>query len=120
MKGRFRTLCVERSQSPNDPFAEITLERYIPFMTLIDAKLLAQFPLDDITRVTFYKRDEMTFDLICCDVEKGKSVWTFHEELVGWNSLIEHLQLLPGFRADWFGAVSQPPFVTNETLAFER
>jgi hypothetical protein len=86
----------------------------------IDADLLARLPLKDVAKVTFYKRDELTTDLICCDVVLGSDVWTFHEELVGWNSLIDHLEQLPGFRADWFGAVSQPPFAASESVAFSR
>lgn len=86
----------------------------------IDTNLLAQLPLADIGKVTFHKRDELTTDLICCNVVVGDRVWTFHEELAGWDLLIDHLQRLPCFRADWFAAVSQPPFATSETVAFSR
>ena len=89
-------------------------------MTGIDAKLLARLPLADIGKVTFHKRDEITTDLICCNVVVGEKVWTFHEELVGWDMLIEHLRGLPSFRDDWFAAVSLPPFATSETVAFRR
>lgn len=89
-------------------------------MTGIDAKLLARLPLADIGKVTFHKRDEITTDLICCDVVVGGKVWTFHEELVGWEMLMEHLRGLPSFRDEWFAAVSQPPFTTSEMVAFSR
>jgi hypothetical protein len=89
-------------------------------MTAIDADLLAQVPLKEIGKVTFYKRDELTTDLICFDVLVGDEVWTFHEELDGWDLLIDHLEGLPGFRGDWFAAVSQPPFAMCETVAFSR
>ena len=89
-------------------------------MAGIDRDLLAKLPLGDVARVTFYKRDEMTTDLICCEVAIGPEVWTFHEELAGWDMLIGHLQRLPGFRADWFAAVAQPPFAASETVAFSR
>ncbi len=89
-------------------------------MSGIDATLLRQLPLNEVGRVTFYKRDEITTDLICCDVEIGKQVWAFHEEQVGWTLLLEHLAQLPGFRSDWFSAVSQPPFITSEMVAFRR
>ena len=89
-------------------------------MQRIDGELLAQLPLGHVNKVTFYKRDEITTDLICCDVEIGDKVWTFHEELAGWDRLIDHLEELPGFRTDWFAAVSQPPFAVGETLAFAR
>ena len=89
-------------------------------MTCIDTDLLTRLPLPDIAKVTFYKRDEITTDLICCDVVIGDKVWTFHEELVGWDLFIDYLQRLPGFRDDWFAAVSQPPFESSETVAFYR
>ena len=89
-------------------------------MTVIDPDLLAQLRPSEITKVTFYKRDEITTDLICCDVALGETVWTFHEEFVGWNLLIDHLQKLPHSRSDWFAAVSQPPFAVSGTVAFSR
>ena len=89
-------------------------------MSRVDANLLARLPLEDVQKVTFYKRDELTTDLICCDVVIGEQVWTFHEELVGWDLLMAHVSALPGFRSDWFEAVSQPAFVISETEAFSR
>lgn len=89
-------------------------------MIRIDVNLLDQLPLGDISKVTFYKRDEITSGLVCCDVEIGEDIWTFHEETVGWDSLIEHLRMLPHFRDDWFRAVSLPSFASNETVAFIR
>jgi hypothetical protein len=77
-------------------------------------------PHADVNKVTFYKRDEITTDLICCDVVTNDQVWTLHEELVGWKALIDHLQRLPGFDPEWFAAVSTPPFATSETVAFTR
>ncbi|GHH13572.1 hypothetical protein GCM10008023_14090 [Sphingomonas glacialis] len=80
---------------------------------------LALMPAD-IARVIFYKRDELTTDLICCDIEALGQTWIFHEEMREWPGLIATLETLPGFRSDWFAAVSQPPFATNETLAYQR
>jgi hypothetical protein len=86
----------------------------------IDSDLLEQLPQSDIRRVTFYKRDEITTDLICCDDVVGEKVWTFHEELPGWALLIEHLERLPNFRTDWFEAAAKPPFSKSATEAFSR
>jgi len=77
-----------------------------------------QLPLTYIQKVTFFKRDELTTDLICCDVEAGGQVWFFHEEAEGWDALVHYLEELPGFRADWYQAVVQPPFATSETVAY--
>lgn len=81
---------------------------------------LTHFALDDVAKVTFYKRDDLTTDLICCDIVAGGRVWTFHEDQPGWNALIQHLEALPGFRRDWFEAISQPPFAACEFVAFNR
>jgi len=89
-------------------------------MVTITPAILAQLPLPDIDTVVFYKRDEITTDLICCDVEVQGRVWTFHEEAVGWQELIEYLSALPSFRADWYSAVTSSPFATDETVAFDR
>lgn len=82
--------------------------------------VLARIPLSSILKVTFYKRDEVATDLICCEVVTGEKLWAFHEELPGWDLLIAHLGGLPGFRKDWFDAVSQPAFAKCETVAFGR
>jgi len=76
--------------------------------------------LSSIDKVTFTKRDEITTDLICCEVEAADQIWTFHEEMPGWDALIAHLTGLPGFREDWIETVSQPAFALCETVAFKR
>ncbi|GAA3909100.1 hypothetical protein GCM10022276_29210 [Sphingomonas limnosediminicola] len=88
-------------------------------MAAIDAEVLARLQLHDIAKVTFYKRDELTTDLICCEVLVGEEMYTFHEELVGWD-FIDHLQALPDFSSDWFAAISHPPFAAGESVAFSR
>lgn len=77
-------------------------------------------PLSTIDKVTFYKRDEIATDLICCEVVATDQFWTFHEDMPGWDAMIAHLSALPGFRTDWFAAVSQPPFAPCEMVAFVR
>jgi len=84
----------------------------------ITSDILAQLPLSEIAAVVFYKRDEITTDLICCDVEVAGRVRTFHEEEAGWKNLIAHLAGLPGFRTDWYAEVVNPPFATSETVAY--
>ncbi|MBB5713130.1 hypothetical protein [Sphingomonas xinjiangensis] len=81
---------------------------------------LRQLQLPEIKAVTFYKRDEITTDLICCEIDVGGQVWSFHEEAAGWSNLIAHLSALPGFRTDWYETVTSEPFYTSETVAFER
>lgn len=76
--------------------------------------------IDAIQRVTFYKRDEITSDLICCDISTHDRRWTFHEEMTNWDELIDELNALPNFARHWFASVSQPPFGLSEFVAFER
>ena len=89
-------------------------------MNSITRAALDQLPLSEIERVTFYKRDELTADLICCEVCAANRDWFFHEEAKGWQLLLDHLAALPSFNDDWFAAVSQPPFERSETIAYER
>jgi hypothetical protein len=73
-----------------------------------------------IDRVTFFKRDELTTDLICCEIEAGGTTWFAHEEAPDWQALLARLEALPGFRRDWFEQVAQPPFAPNAFVAFAR
>lgn len=87
---------------------------------MITPAVIAQLPLADIDSVVFYKRDEITTDLICCDVEVAGRISSFNEEAKGWDDLLAHLSALPGFRADWYEAVASPAFEASETVAFDR
>jgi hypothetical protein len=87
---------------------------------VITSDMLARLPLCEIDRIVFYKRDELTTDLICCDVTMQGRICFFHEEASGWCELIAHLAALPGFRTDWYEAVAMPPFDLCETVAFDR
>lgn len=80
--------------------------------------------IDDVELVTFFKRDEITTDLICCEIAvsapKGGQTWFLHEETPGWERLVKLLERLPGFDPDWRDKVSKPAFVENRTVAFRR
>ena len=102
------------------PIAGITTFGKTEPMNEIGPTLLDQLPLEQIEAVIFYKRDELTTDLICCDVRIAGKTWFFHEEMKGWDLLIKHFAQLPGFRSDWYAAVAHPPFARNTTVAFLR
>ena len=82
------------------------------------------FELNQVCRVVVYKRDEMTTDLICCDVEIDTGdvpkTWTSNEEASDWDDWMTSLTQLPGFDHDWFAKVSQPVFASSETIVFQR
>ena len=84
------------------------------------AELVHRLPLASIQKVTFYKRDELTTDLICCDVEMNGQSWSFHEEEGGWDDLIRHLEQLPGLRTEWCTKVVQPSFALSPFVAYVR
>src|SRR4030095_7641690 len=86
----------------------------------IESATLVRLPSAEIESVTFYKRDEITTDLICCDVKAGGQIWSFDEETEGWDLLLEHLEHLPRFPRDWYASIVEPPFATNMTVAFKR
>jgi hypothetical protein len=86
----------------------------------IPDNLSDEVPLDEIQKVTFFKRDELTTDLICCDIEGRERVWFFHEEAEGWDNLLRHLERLPNFKRHWYQEVVQPPLATCNTVAFSK
>lgn len=75
----------------------------------------------DIAEIAIYKRDEIVTDLICCDLSMiDGRVWTFHEEMPGFDDLITAFERQPGFAADWRDAVVRPAFAENCMVVFRR
>lgn len=72
----------------------------------------------EIERVAFFKRDELTTDLICCEVIGGRGSIVANEEMSGWAELINRLSCLTGFDDAWFAKVSQPAFRACFYVAF--
>jgi hypothetical protein len=79
-----------------------------------------ELPLDSISTVTFYKKDLITVDLVCCEICIEDKVWTFHEEQSDWDMLINHLRQLPGFMHDWPSHVLIPAFAANVIVAYQK
>ena len=82
------------------------------------------FDTSQIRGILFYKRDEITTDLACCDVEvegaEGPQTWTNHEEAENWTDWLVEFARLPGFDDNWYSEVSKPPFAPSSTVAYER
>lgn len=80
--------------------------------------------LADVRGVSAYKRDAITTDLICCDIEtaspKGPMVRTIHEEMSGFHEVMAKLEELPGFYRYWREAVILPPFAQNFTILYRQ
>ena len=75
--------------------------------------------LESIERVTFFKRDELMADLVCCELTSRGQIWTLHEEMSVWDDAIAELSALPGFRGDWYAHVATPPFAASRYTAFQ-
>lgn len=79
---------------------------------------------DDVLRIRAYKRDELTTDLVCLDVElQDGTTWFVHEEVPGWEDFLDAAERalagLQSFRS-WFPEVAQPPFARSERVIYER
>lgn len=79
----------------------------------------AKYSIEDVEKVEFYKLDQLTTDLICCEISLHRGdVFVFHEEMSFWDEKLNRLSNLTGFDAAWFGKVSQPPFASSNYIAF--
>ena len=77
--------------------------------------------LDEIEQVEIYKRDELTIDLICFGIvlEDGDRIM-LHEDIPGFDSMVEVLEQLAGFATGWRDTVVLPPFAPNALVAYVR
>ncbi|MEB3415500.1 hypothetical protein VCJ71_05425 [Alteriqipengyuania sp. WL0013] len=73
-----------------------------------------------ILKVQFFKRDELTSDLVCCDIETEAGLFFCHEEAPEWSEVLALVATLEGFDPDWREKVIQRAFEENRTTAFER
>lgn len=76
-----------------------------------------------IVLVEAYKRDELTVDLLCFDIaiaQEPPLTWFIHEEAIGWQTLIEALERLPGFDVKWREKVNQPAFGESRTVVYDQ
>ena len=84
---------------------------------------IGEVRFDAIVSIEAYKRDEQVTDLICFDIALATELpmtWRVHEEAQGWPELVEALQRLPGFDADWHAKVSQPAFAEGRVVIYDR
>ena len=82
---------------------------------------MTAFSLDAVERVEFFKRDQVTTDLMCCEIALRDSRFLeWNEDMSDWPAIIASLEGLPGFDRDWFARVSQPPFEPSCHLAYQR
>jgi hypothetical protein len=77
-----------------------------------------------VRAIVAYKIDELTTDLVCCDIVTGSSdgeqIRTIHEEIPGFSTFMTRFEALPGFNKQWRDAVILPPFAANRTTIYDR
>lgn len=91
---------------------------------IVTAKGTDAVSFDEVRAIVAYKLDELTTDLVCCDIVTGagdgEQIRTIHEELPGFDAAIKRFESLPGFDRQWRDAVVLPPFATNRTVIYDR
>lgn len=91
---------------------------------IVTAKGTDAVSFAEVSAIVAYKLDELTADLVCCDIVTGagdgKQIRTIHEELLGFDAVMKAFEALPGFDRRWRDAVVLPPFATNRTVVYDR
>jgi hypothetical protein len=91
---------------------------------IVAAKGADAVSLDEVSAIVAYKLDELTTDLVCCDIVTGagdgEQIRTIHEELPGFDAAMASFETLPGFNRKWRDEVINPPFATNRTVIYSR
>ena len=76
---------------------------------------------DEIEEINVYKKDLMTFDLICMDIIFNETFVTFSEDTPGWYVLLNKLkEVFNDIPKDWDSSVVLPPFETNFKIIYKR
>ena len=79
---------------------------------------------EKVEKVSFFKTDEITTDLICCEIEFQKKDQLekaiLHEDCENFESFETWIAKLPSFDTEWRSKVVHPPFKENFTVAFDR
>ncbi|MEH3101239.1 hypothetical protein [Sphingomonas adhaesiva] len=91
---------------------------------IVTAKSADAVSLDEVRAIVAYKLDELTTDLVCCDIvtsaADGEQIRTIHEELLGFDAAMKAFEALTGFDRQWRDAVVLPPFAMNRTVIYDR
>lgn len=79
------------------------------------------YNLKKIVKVTTYKKDLITIDLICLHIyfEDGESL-VLYEEMQGWNKFITLLNTKLKISGNWHENVMCPAFQENEIIIYRK
>ena len=79
---------------------------------------------DIVSKIAFFKRDELTTDLVCCEITIDKvgepAVWFLHEESNEWADILLEMENLKGFDKSWCEKVILPAFAENRIIVFSK
>jgi len=91
---------------------------------IVTAKGADAVSFAEVSAIVAYKLDELTTDLLCCDIVlgagDGKQIRTIHEELPGFDTAMKAFEALPGFDRQWREAVLLSPFAMKRTVVYDR
>lgn len=91
---------------------------------IVDRDRVTAIALDEIAGITAYQLDLITVDLLCWDIAlgpgDGTKVITLHEDLPGFDAVVDACSRLPDFKAGWRTAVLATAFVENRTEVYCR
>ncbi len=80
--------------------------------------------LSNVSSIVAYKVDEITTDLICCDittiVDGLEEIRTIHEEIAGFQTVIAQFEALPGFNKQSRDTIVHQPFAAKSTTLYRR
>lgn len=77
----------------------------------------------EVTEIVAYKRDVLTYDLICLGITTVWAAFEIDEESTGWDLFIQAVeQNLAGSLAvdAWWPKVTFPAFATNQTTIYRK
>jgi len=81
------------------------------------------FKRQEITTIVAFKRDCVTYDLVCLAIADASNIVEIKEEDAGWDAFIRAAEknLHGSVPANtWWPVVAQPPFATNPTTIYRR
>ena len=80
--------------------------------------------MEDINVISAFKRDMLTTDLVCFEIEycreKKPVVIEINEEMADFDLLAERISQMKGFVPNWRELVIKPPFATQRTCVYKR
>ena len=79
---------------------------------------------DDVRAIVAYRLDEVTSDLLCCDIITGsvddEQIRTIHEDIPGFEATMTRCEVLPGFDKGWRAAALRPQGVKTRMTIYHR